>query len=317
MEVRAETVRRAWISFLPQEAQEVGQRRCPPACQAWPSWRNWPATVGTAASGAIPSPARTTGLRKIMAEGGDNLSPDYATGSRRLAARPRPTAASWLCGTRRHARVAQAGDRQAGGGDRGRRPPHDALNKLKEANGRNEAKSHDRRLKEGWFDKYAPDYMSGIDLGCQRDPINHTFRRWDVIFGDGDATHMAGVPDNLFHTVYASHLLEHLRTTPRPSELVPYPAARWAPHRLRPPPGLVREKAPAAELVERRTQMVLPARPGRAARTISLKRVSAGDTAPGRTCPPASPGRRLGQQRPGPTFRRRVQYRGDLAEGGP
>lgn len=71
-------------------------------------------------------------------------------------------------------------------------------------------KSHNRRLAEGWFDKYAPAHMSGIDLGCQKDPLNHTFRRWDVIFGDPDATFMEGVPDNQFQTVYASHLLEHL-----------------------------------------------------------------------------------------------------------
>ncbi len=72
------------------------------------------------------------------------------------------------------------------------------------------AKSYQRRIKEGWFEKYAPTNKSGIDIGCQHDPLNHTFRRWDVIFGDPDATFMTGVPDNSFHTVYASHLLEHL-----------------------------------------------------------------------------------------------------------
>jgi SAM-dependent methyltransferase len=71
-------------------------------------------------------------------------------------------------------------------------------------------KSRARRLKTGWFEKYAPDDKSGIDIGCQRDPLNHTFRRWDVIFGDGDATFMEGLPDDQFWTVYASHVLEHL-----------------------------------------------------------------------------------------------------------
>lgn len=71
-------------------------------------------------------------------------------------------------------------------------------------------KAEARRMREGWFEKYAPSHLSGIDLGCQYDPLNHTFRRWDEIFGDGDATYMEGVPDGVFHTVYASHLLEHI-----------------------------------------------------------------------------------------------------------
>lgn len=72
------------------------------------------------------------------------------------------------------------------------------------------AKARERRLKEGWFEKYADPFQSGIDIGCQHDPLNHTFRRWDLIFGDGDATFMEGVPDGLFCTVYASHVLEHV-----------------------------------------------------------------------------------------------------------
>jgi SAM-dependent methyltransferase len=71
-------------------------------------------------------------------------------------------------------------------------------------------KSHAHRLQEGWFEKYAPEDKIGLDLGCHKDPLNKTFRRWDLIFGDSDATFLEGVPDNLYHTVYASHLLEHL-----------------------------------------------------------------------------------------------------------
>ncbi len=71
-------------------------------------------------------------------------------------------------------------------------------------------KAEPHRLRDGWFEKYAPEHLSGIDLGCQHDPLNDTFRRWDVIFGDGDATLMEGVPDEKYHTVYASHLLEHV-----------------------------------------------------------------------------------------------------------
>ena len=71
-------------------------------------------------------------------------------------------------------------------------------------------KAYDRRVAEGFFEKFVRD--PGLDIGCQRDPLNHTFRRWDVIFGDGDATFMEGVPDNTFATVYASHVLEHLQS---------------------------------------------------------------------------------------------------------
>lgn len=71
-------------------------------------------------------------------------------------------------------------------------------------------KAAKRRTESGWFEKYAPPQLSGIDVGCQRDPLNATFRRWDLIFGDGDATYMKGVPDESFHTVYISHLIEHI-----------------------------------------------------------------------------------------------------------
>ena len=73
------------------------------------------------------------------------------------------------------------------------------------------SKSHKRRGREGWFDKYAPSHKSGLDIGCGEDPLNHTFRRWDKKFKDGDAQEMEGVSDNIFHTVYASHILEHIR----------------------------------------------------------------------------------------------------------
>lgn len=72
------------------------------------------------------------------------------------------------------------------------------------------SKAYCRRLKENWFERFAPDDKAGIDIGCQHDPLNHTFRRWDLIFGDGDVTFMNDVPDNSFVTVYASHVLEHL-----------------------------------------------------------------------------------------------------------
>lgn len=71
-------------------------------------------------------------------------------------------------------------------------------------------KSFDRRIREGWFEKFAPSHLSGIDIGCGKDPLNATFRRFDNILGDGDAQKMEGIPDDSFHTVYGSHILEHV-----------------------------------------------------------------------------------------------------------
>lgn len=72
-------------------------------------------------------------------------------------------------------------------------------------------KAKNRREREGWFSKYAPPNSQGIDLGCQTDPLYEHYRKWDVIFGDGDATFMEGVADNSYEVVYASHLLEHIK----------------------------------------------------------------------------------------------------------
>lgn len=73
------------------------------------------------------------------------------------------------------------------------------------------AKAHFRRLREGWYERYAPADKPGIDIGCGIDPLNNTFHKWDAVYGDGDATYMDGVPDATYHTVYASHVLEHLQ----------------------------------------------------------------------------------------------------------
>ncbi len=71
-------------------------------------------------------------------------------------------------------------------------------------------KAFARRVREGWFDRYCPADRPGLDVGCGADPLNATFRRWDRVYGDGDATLLAGVPDGCFWTVYSSHCLEHL-----------------------------------------------------------------------------------------------------------
>ena len=68
-----------------------------------------------------------------------------------------------------------------------------------------------RREREGWFSIYAPSHLPGIDIGCGANPIYETFFKWDIIYGDGDATYMDGVPDEQYSTVFASHLLEHLQ----------------------------------------------------------------------------------------------------------
>lgn len=73
------------------------------------------------------------------------------------------------------------------------------------------SKAYERRTAEGWFQKYAPEDRCGLDLGAGQDPLNQTFRRWDQIYGDGDAANLDGVPSESFWTVHASHLLEHLR----------------------------------------------------------------------------------------------------------
>lgn len=110
-------------------------------------------------------------------------------------------------------------------------------------------KSRDRRTREGWFEKYAPMFTSGIDIGCGKDPLNDTFRRFDHIFGDGDAQKMHGVPDNLFHTVYASHILEHVYD---PIEAV------WNWYRICRSPGHLIICVPHRDLYEKKK--VLPSR---------------------------------------------------------
>jgi len=71
-------------------------------------------------------------------------------------------------------------------------------------------KAHARRLREGWYDKYCPRDAHGIDIGSGPFPIHDTYRGWDFIFGDTDATLMAGVPDNEYDVVFSGHCLEHL-----------------------------------------------------------------------------------------------------------
>jgi SAM-dependent methyltransferase len=72
-------------------------------------------------------------------------------------------------------------------------------------------KARERRVREGWFEKYAPADKVGIDIGCYQDPLHPTFRRWDFFYKDTDATYLEGIEPESFYTVYSSHLLEHLK----------------------------------------------------------------------------------------------------------
>lgn len=71
-------------------------------------------------------------------------------------------------------------------------------------------KAEDRRKNEGWFEKYAPEHLSGIDIGCGQDPLNSAFVKHDLCYGNSDATYVSEYQHDAFHTVYASHVLEHL-----------------------------------------------------------------------------------------------------------
>lgn len=108
------------------------------------------------------------------------------------------------------------------------------------------AKSYQRRTREGWFDKYCPDHLSGIDIGCGRDPVNETFRRWDLMFGDSDASKMEGVSDEKFNTVYASHVLEHLIN---PAEAI----RNW--YRILKPSGHMIIVVPHRDLYEKKKEL--------------------------------------------------------------
>jgi SAM-dependent methyltransferase len=74
-------------------------------------------------------------------------------------------------------------------------------------------KAHERRVKEGFFDKYVKEPI--IDIGVGRidtydgaDPLTPTCDTWDK--DNGNAEMMQGVKSESYNTVYTSHLLEHL-----------------------------------------------------------------------------------------------------------
>lgn len=70
------------------------------------------------------------------------------------------------------------------------------------------SKAHDRRVREGWFQRYCRG--RGIDIGCGGDiiapeSVEHTVVGYDR---PKDATFMVEEPDLSYAWVYASHILE-------------------------------------------------------------------------------------------------------------
>ena len=106
------------------------------------------------------------------------------------------------------------------------------------------SKARDRRIRERFLERFAPEHLSGIDIGCGPDPLNQTFRRWGT--ADGDGTLMQGVLGGSFYTVYASHVLEHIQD--------PATALRnW--YRILRPGGHLIVSVPHRDLYERRREL--------------------------------------------------------------
>lgn len=67
-------------------------------------------------------------------------------------------------------------------------------------------KSHSRREKEGFFEKYCQG--EGLDIGYGADIIVPGCSGWDL--RNGDAQYLYGIEDESFDFVYSSHCLEHV-----------------------------------------------------------------------------------------------------------
>lgn len=67
-------------------------------------------------------------------------------------------------------------------------------------------KSHERRMREGFFDKYCKG--EGLDIGYGSDVIMPGCSGWDL--RNGDAQYIREVEDESFDYVYSSHCLEHV-----------------------------------------------------------------------------------------------------------
>lgn len=67
-------------------------------------------------------------------------------------------------------------------------------------------KSHERRVREGFFKKYCNG--EGLDIGYGADIIVPGCSGWDL--RNGDAQYLNGIEDESFDFVYSSHCLEHM-----------------------------------------------------------------------------------------------------------
>jgi SAM-dependent methyltransferase len=68
------------------------------------------------------------------------------------------------------------------------------------------SKAKNRRLEEGFFDKFCKG--NGLDIGFGGDPVVEGVQGYD--FEHGDAQYLNGIRNNFYDFVYSSHTIEHL-----------------------------------------------------------------------------------------------------------
>ena len=68
-------------------------------------------------------------------------------------------------------------------------------------------KAKERRIKEGFFNKYCKG--KGLDIGYGGDLLADNCIGWD--FENGDAHYLKGIPDMEYDFAYSSHTLEHMK----------------------------------------------------------------------------------------------------------
>lgn len=110
--------------------------------------------------------------------------------------------------------------------------------------------AHARRVRECWYDRYAPENAAGLDIGSEPDPIHPaspSWTRWNHT--DGNAESLLSIPDESFLYVYSSHVLEDMED--------PVPSLQtW--YRVLAPEGYLVVCVPHRDLYERKN--VLPSR---------------------------------------------------------
>lgn len=108
------------------------------------------------------------------------------------------------------------------------------------------SKAFERRIKEGWHFDWL--MGCGIDIGASShlglDKVTPDCDTWDM--NNGDATEMAGVPNEKYAWTYSSHCLEHLAN---PSKAI----GNW--WRILKPGGYLVIVVPHRDLYEKRTEL--------------------------------------------------------------